>query len=191
MNDRSAIWFPLGLMVLLATLSLWLDRAVQPAPAKRDGSTRHDPDYTVENFNATRMGLDGAPRYVLAAAKMVHYPDDDSTELERPHFTRVEKQLAPLHILANTGLMSSDGKDVYFRGNVQVIREAFGDASRLTINTEYLHIIPDKDLAKTDKFVAIKDDNIDMTAVGLELDSKARIIRLFSRVNAHYEQTKR
>lgn len=191
MNDRSAIWFPLGLMILLASLSLWLDRAVQPPSPKNDGSTRHDPDYTVENFNATRMGADGAPRYVLAATRMVHYPDDDSTLLERPHFTRIEKQSPPLHILANSGLLSSNGKDVYFRGNVQVIREAYGASSRLAINTEYLHIIPDKDLAKTDKLVAVKDDNVAMTAVGLELDSKARIIKLFSRVKAHYEKTKR
>jgi lipopolysaccharide export system protein LptC len=191
MKERSALLFPLGLMLLLAALSLWLDRAVQPAAPKRDGSTRHDPDYTVENFNATRLGADGTPRYVLAASRMVHYPDDDSTHLERPHFTRVEKQAAPLHILADSGLVSRDGKDIYFRGNVEVIREAYGAASRMTVNTEYLHVIPDKDVARTDKPVTIRNDRSHMTAVGLELDTRARIIKLFSRVKAHYEKAKR
>ena len=191
MKERSALLFPLGLMLLLAALSLWLDQAVQPAAPKRDGSTRHDPDYTVENFNATRLGADGAPRYALAASKMVHYPDDDSTHLERPHFTRVEKQAAPLHIVANSGLVSSDGKDIHFRGNVQVTREAYGTASRMTVNTEYLHVIPDKDIARTDKFVTIRNDGSHVTAVGFELDNKARIIKFFSQVKAHYEKINR
>ena len=89
MKDRVALWFPLGIMALLAALSYWLDRSVQPTTPKRDGSTRHDPDYTVESFSATRLSPDGTPQYVLAAAKMAHYPDDDSTHLERPHFTQL------------------------------------------------------------------------------------------------------
>ena len=83
MRDRLGLLFPAVLLVMLAMLSFWLDRTVQPPPPKNDGSSRHDPDYTVENFTATRMGKDGLPRHTLTATRMVHYPDDDSTHLDR------------------------------------------------------------------------------------------------------------
>jgi lipopolysaccharide export system protein LptC len=191
MKDRVALWFPLGIMALLAALSYWLDRSVQPSTPKRDGSTRHDPDYIVESFNATRLAPDGTPRYVLAAAKMTHYPDDDSTHLERPHFTQLEKTQAPLHIMANSGRVSSNGKHVHFDGNVQIIREAYGNYSRFSLNTEYLHLIPDQEVATTDKLVTIHEANTIVTAVGLKLDGKHRVLKLTSRVNAHYEKPKK
>jgi lipopolysaccharide export system protein LptC len=191
MKDRVALWFPLGIMALLAALSYWLDRSVQPSTPKRDGSTRHDPDYIVESFNATRLNSMGTPRHILAAAKMTHYPDNDSTLLERPHFTQLEKGHSPLHIMANSGQVSSNGKDLYFTGNVQVIREAYGNHSQFSLNTESLHVIPDQDLATTNKPVTIRESNTIVTAVGLKLDSRHRILKLTSRVNARYEKPKK
>lgn len=187
---RLEIWFPVGLMLLLAALTYWLNQSVQSAPPKRDGSTRHDPDYSVENFKTTRMGTDGTPQHILAAGKMTHYPDDDSTQLERPHFTRYAKGNAPLHILAGRGSISAEGEHVYFHDKVQVVRDAYADSSRLTLDTEYLHIVPDQDQARTDKAVTIRDANTIVTAVGLELNSKTRVMKLLSRVKGHYEQNR-
>jgi len=70
MSDRLTLWFPLGIMVLLALLTFWLERTVQGPLFKRDGSARHDPDYWVENFVARRLGKDGLPLHMLAAIKL-------------------------------------------------------------------------------------------------------------------------
>ena len=82
--DRLTAAFPLLLVAALAALTFWLERLVQPTTAPRDGTTRHDPDYIVENFVAVRMGPDGLRMHQLEASRMVHYPDDDSTHLEAP-----------------------------------------------------------------------------------------------------------
>lgn len=190
MNSRFTPWFPLGILFLLATLTFWLERTVQPPPPKRDGSGRHDADYSVENFSATRMGQDGTPRYILAASKMVHYPDDDTTHLEQPHFTQLDKDKPALHILAQQGLISSDGEHAYFSGEVQVVREASGSAGRLTMSTPFLHVIPDQNTATTGKTVTIRDPHTVITAVGLELNSKTRILKLLSRVKGTYDNPK-
>lgn len=189
MKDRFAAWFPLGLLFLLAALTFWLDRTVQAPQAKRDGSSRHDMDYSVENFAMTRMGKDGTPQHTLAATKMVHYPDDDSTHLTRPHYTRLDREKPPLHILAQRGLVSSNGEHVYFTGGVQVVNEAGIGKDPVTITTEFLHVVPDKDLAVTDKAVTIKTPTVVMNAVGLELNNKTRTMKLLSRVKGHYEKT--
>ena len=190
MRDRFTLWFPAGLLLLLAMLTFWLDRTVQPPQPKTDGSSRHDPDYTVEDFTATRMGKDGRPQHTLTATKMVHYPDDDTTHLDGPHFTRFEQGKPPLHIQSLKGLLSKDGEQAYFTGNVLVTREAFSNKSALTLTTSYLHVIPDKDLALTDKPVTIRDAHINVDAVGLELNNKTHVIKLFSRVKGRYEKAK-
>lgn len=191
MRDRLAIWFPAGLLVLLAMLSFWLDRTVQPPQPKNDGSSRHDPDYTVENFTTTRMGMDGLPRHTLTAAKMVHYPDDDSTHLDMPHFTRFESGMAPMHIQSAKGLLSKEGEHAYFTGKVVVTRDAFGDKSASTLTTSFLHVIPDKDLALTDKPVNIRNAHTNVDAVGLELNNKTHVMKLFSHVKGRYENPNR
>jgi lipopolysaccharide export system protein LptC len=191
MNAKLSAWFPLGLLIILAALTYWLDHAVQPPPAKRDGSTRHDPDYIVGHFIATRLGPDGNPLHLLRAAKMEHYPDDDTTHLTQPHFTRLDKAKPPLHIRSETGLVSKDGETATFTGKVQVLREALRDKSALTLNTEHLVVIPDKDHAYTDRAVTIQDANTIVTAVGLQLDNKNRTARLLSRVKGRYEKSKK
>lgn len=191
MRDRLGLLFPAVLLVMLAMLSFWLDRTVQPPPPKNDGSSRHDPDYTVENFTATRMGKDGLPRHTLTATKMVHYPDDDSTHLDRPHFTRFNSGMAPIHIQSVKGLLSKDGEHAHFTGNVVVTRDAFDGKSAMILTTSYLHIIPDKDLAQTDKPVNIRDAHTNVDAIGLELNNNTHVMKLFSRVKGRYENPNR
>lgn len=183
------LWFLAG-MVLLAMMSFWLNQKVQPPQPKNDGSSRHDPDYTVEKFTATRLGSNGLPQHTLVAAKMLHYPDDDTTHLDQPHFTRLTQGKPSIHIQSGNGLVSKDGEHAYFTGNVKVTREAYRNKSALTLTTSYLHVIPDKDLALTDKFVTIRDAHINVTGVGLELNNKTHVIKLLSRVKGRYEKPK-
>ncbi|MDF3011324.1 MAG: hypothetical protein K0S03_2120, partial [Burkholderiales bacterium] len=75
--------FPLALMTSLALLTFWLERTVHEDPAAPQ-LRRHDPDYVVSNFTTTTYNRDGAAESVLSAEKMLHFPDDDSTELFSP-----------------------------------------------------------------------------------------------------------
>lgn len=191
MTRNLAAWAVLGLLGLFAALTFWLNQTVQPPPPKTDGSTRHDPDTIVENFSALRLDPAGQPHDALAAVKMTHYPDDDTTLLERPHFTRFNAKTAPLHALAQRGTLSKDGEEAHLHDNVTVIREAYGNRSELVLRTSYLHVIPKKDLATTDKPVTIDDAHTHITAVGLKLDSKANQFKLLSRVKVRYEKKSR
>ncbi len=191
MTRNLAAWAAIVLLGLFAALTFWLAQVVEPPAPKRDGSTRHDPDIIVENFSALSLGEDGQPRYALAAVKMTHHPDDDSTDLERPHFTRFNATAAPLHALSQRGTVSKDGKEISLYDNVQVIREAYGDKSELVLRTSSLHIVPDKELATTDRPVTIDDAHTHITGVGLKLDSKTQLFKILSRVKVRYEKPPR
>ena len=190
MNSRLLIWAPLLMLLLLAALTWWLDSKVQPLAPKRDGSSRHDPDYIVENFTATRMSKEGTPRYILTAKKMVHYPDDDTTHLEYPVFRHLEDGKPEINITANQGLLTSGGEDAYFTGDVKVVRKAWKSDPELKAFTSFLHVIPDQDLAKTDKPVTLTEPHSVVTAVGLELNSETRVLKLLSNVKGHYDKSK-
>ena len=186
MNKNLPALATLVFLVLFAGLTLWLDRVVQPAGPRLDGSTRHEPDYIVENFNAVKLNLSGQPHFTLAAAKMTHFPDDLTTELERPHFIGFNPKGPPFHMYAQRGTITEDGDHAYFHDNVRVVREAYGKDSELTLNTSYLHIIPEESLAETDKPVVIKDAHTHITAVGLKLNKDKHEFKLLSRVKARY-----
>lgn len=186
--ERLTAAFPLLLVAILAGMSFWLERAVQGPPPPRDGSTRHDPDYIVQDFIVTQMGPNGIPVHHLEAKRMLHYPDDDTTHLEFPLLQRYDAGRLALKISATRALASSEGKTVDFHDDVKAVRLATKSHSELTMTTDHLHVIPDDDFAKTDRPVHIVDANTQVTAVGLELDNKAKTLKLLSNVRGTYVQ---
>ena len=188
-GDRLAVIAPLLLVGLLAGLSFWLDRIAQPA-ARGTGASRHDPDYIVDGLTSMRMGTSGTADYTLSAAKMMHYPDDDFTVLTTPKFVSYRSAKAPVTITASQAVVSANGEHVYFQDNVLVTRAADREISELVVRTAFLHVMPDNNLARTDRTVTITDAATTVTAEGLELDSETRVIKLFSRVRGTYDPGK-
>ncbi|MBI1964695.1 MAG: LPS export ABC transporter periplasmic protein LptC [Betaproteobacteria bacterium] len=190
MSERLTAWVPLLLVGLLAALTFWLDRAVQSFARDVTGASRHDPDYIVDNLSAARMGEAGAAKYTLSAAKMVHYPDDDTTLLTTPRFVSHGPAKAPMIITASQAVVSGRGDHVYFQDDVRVTRTAYGDQGELVMRTTFLHVMPDLSIARTDRQVTITDAVTAVTAVGLELNSETRILKLLSSVRGTYDPGK-
>ena len=190
--ERWSTAFPLALLAMLAALTLWLDRIVQPPAAPRDGSARHDPDYIVENFSAVRLGPDGAPQHRIQAKRMLHYPDDDTTHLEAPRYVSFAAKKNPeITVVSETALVSREGGTVDFNNNVRAVRAASGKQSELVLTSDHLRVIPDDHIAITDHAVTIVDANTKLTAVGLELDDKSKTLKLKSRVRGTYVPPKK
>lgn len=189
MRNLPAIWFGLLLLALLTALTFWIERAVQlPAP-KRDGSTRHAPDYTVNNFLSTRTDGFGNPRYDLAGVEMRHYPDTDSTELVRPRYTMYSKQMQTTQIFSDRGTVSANGENVYFMDNVKVVRAETAQKPEMTVLTSYLHVVPDENLAQTDRPVTIlQAPRTVIRAGGMRYRKKEGVLNLLKRVKVHYER---
>lgn len=188
--QRLAEQAPLVLIAILAALTFWLERAVQSSAREPGGASRHDPDYIVENLSAARMSEEGTALYTLSAARMLHYPDDDSTLLTEPRFVSYRSQRAPVTVTAKQAVVSSNGEHVYFQDDVRVVRAAYEEHSELVVRTSFLHVIPDRHLARTDRPVTISDAATTVTAVGLELNSETRVITLLSNVRGTYDPGK-
>ncbi len=183
--SRIRPWFPLLPLLALLAATYWLNQQALPGSAKTENK-RHDPDAIMENFSATTLNDQGVPDFVMVAAKLMHYPDDDSTTVDEPHITLLSPGKPAIQVTAEHGTISSKGDNVFLSDNVKVLREASAQQDQLTLQTEYLHIVPDQDLATTDRAVTIFDGHNIVHAVGMELDSKTRILKLLSQVRSEH-----
>ncbi len=187
MSKNLGAWAMLLFLGSFAALTFWLDRVVQPPSPKLDGSGRHDADFIVDRFIAVQRYPSGAPQYTLAAERMTHYPDDESTHLLEPRLVRFAPGSAPIRLEARRGLLSKDGEEAHLHEDVRLTREAHGNASTLTLQTSYLRVRPKEGLASTDQPVLIRDARTQINAVGLEWDGNKQILKLKSRVKVRYE----
>ena len=187
MTERFGGWFPLFLLAVLAALTFWLDRIVQPPPGTRPAAASGEPDYIVDGLSAARMDQDGRVKHTLRAQKMTHYPEEDMTVLAEPKFVTYAEGRSPVTVTSRQARMSGNGENVFFEDQVRVVRAPFGARSELVLETSYLHVIPDANVAKTDRPVTIRAAGAVVTASGLELNSETRVLRLQGRVKGIFE----
>lgn len=189
LGSRSAIGFPLALLLLLALLTFWINKTVQPAAPKIDGSSRHDPDYIMNNFVTTQTDIKGDLRYKLAAVEMRHFPDDDTTHLQRPRYTQFTVGKAYTQVEGLRGYVSGDGEEVQLVDNVKVTRQAFEGKGEMTVETDYLNIRPNEELVTTESPVVIRQaPKTVIYATGMVYEKKLRTVTLLHKVRAHYER---
>ena len=181
--------FPLVLIILLAVFTFWLDKAVRQPSAKQDIHPRHGPDYVIENFSALSVNHSKGLHQTLSAKKMLHYLDNDTTYLEQPRLINVKAGIPDMRIRADRANLTSNNNDVYLHGNVKVLRHDNGEGET-TMVTSFLHIVPDDNIAKTDKPVTITEANTIINAVGMEFDDNTQIIRLLSEVKLVHDKVR-
>jgi len=186
-KDRLFAWSPAILLLLLAVLTWWLDARVRSPHNLGGATTRGAPDFYIEGFKAVRMNPDGTRRYELTGKRLVHYEAESNSILSSPSLLYHDYERAPLTVSADTAEIESGGENVYFRGDVRIERPAFDLNPQLGVATSYLHVIPDREIARTDQAVTMAEGNSTVRSVGLEFDNKARRVKLLSRVHAHYE----
>lgn len=177
MTSRYGNWFPLVLLGVLAALTFWLDRLVQP-PQQAPGVPRGEPDYIVDGLSAVRMDREGRVKHTLLAQKMTHYPDSDTTVLVEPKFVSHSDASVPVTVTSREARVSGNGEDVYFQKDVRVVRASSSSRGELVLETDYLHVIPDANVAKTDRPVTLRDASGVVQASGLELNSETRVLNL-------------
>lgn len=183
MTGRLFSGFPLLLATVLAALLFWLNQSARaPSSIQDEGSRRAAPDYMIENFSAIRVDRDGITRHLLSAKRMLHYPDDDTTDLEYPRFINTEPDKPTMQVDADQAKMTANGEDIYLTGNVRILRSAGKGRGETTMTTHFLHLLPDDGIAKTDRPVVITEANAVIKAVGMEISNRTQVTRLLSQV---------
>lgn len=172
LTGRFSALAPIGFMLLLAAVSFWLERTVQSG-ATQNTLARHDPDFWTENFNVKSFGKDGVLQNTLTARHMVHYPDNDTTEVTALRI-RYHRQ-PPVEISAERGLIGPDGDEILLKDEVRVTRGATDSQLPLQILTRELAIHSELEQARSHGAVTIVQGASKIFGSGIEIDNKTGI----------------
>lgn len=181
---------PLLILILLAGLTIWLDRTTRVDERPASGKARHDPDVIVDHFTVRRFDETGQVQNTVSGTQLRHYPDDDSTEVDAPRIT-YQGRIAPTLVTADNGLLTKDGKEAILRDNVKLVREAATGSPEMTLTTSLLTVYPDDEIARTDKPVRLTHGKSVATGVGMYTDRVRQTYVLESRVKATIERSRR
>jgi lipopolysaccharide export system protein LptC len=182
--------FPLALMLSLAGLTFWLDHQVSVEQGTHPSLRRHDPDYLVDNFTTTTYNREGKVETVLSAAKMQHYPDDDSTELTAPRVLQARPAQPRYTARADRGRVSREGDEIFLYDNVVLVREADATRPEARMSTSFLHILRDRNLVRTDREVLFEEPGRSLKGRGMEYFNATRELVLHADVQGSFESSK-
>jgi len=188
--NRASHVFPALLLAALAGLTFWLDRSLRLEQGITEAE-RNDPDLIVEGIVARRFDAEGRIKHTLHASRMTHFPRAETTLLEAPRFVSDASGPAPVTIISRTARVTRNGDEIHFDDNVRVSRAPYADRSELVMETDYLQVLPDAHIARTDRKVTITDAHTVATAIGLELNSERRTARFLSQFRGTYHDPKR
>ena len=184
MSKKIWLYFILTVLVLLSWLAA--DR-MAPKPNKIQTTAGHRPDSFSKQFTKITMTEEGKPKNKLIADAMVHYKDDDTTELEKPVFTYFNEESPPWVVHSDSGLIGAEGETIFLSEKVLITRDAAPGKEPVTINTENLTIKPSIDFAETDKFAELISNRDRVSGIGLSLYfGENKRIRLHSHVKGIY-----
>lgn len=187
MNRWGSAIFPLSLMLCLAGLTFWLRYATELPETRHDGKSRHDPDYIVSDGTLRRIDQAGRLQSTLNAATIQHYPDDDSTEMSKPHLVYYYPTRPSVTIVAEQGRSNKGGQQVDLYGDVRITRAATAKDPALNGHTEQLTVLPDDDKAYTKEPILITQGNSWVKGVGLQADTRAQTYVIESKAVASLE----
>jgi lipopolysaccharide export system protein LptC len=183
--------FPLLLMLSLAALTFWLERTVREEEGAHPSLRRHDPDYIVDNLKHTKFNALGAVESTLAAVKMLHYPDDDSTDLIAPRLVQTKTDEPRVTVTADRGSVSEDGEEIFLYDNVLLVRDGGADRGETRMRTSFLHVARGRSVVSTDREVVITEDDRVLSGRGMEYHNNSQEMFLRENVRGRYEPKKR
>jgi lipopolysaccharide export system protein LptC len=181
--------FPL---IVLALGSFWLSEVLRrTADDVIPNPERREPDFYVEKFSYIKMAKTGAARYHFTGEKLTHNPQDDSYDIVQPVVTNMGDAESPITMRAKRGRVNSDNSQVHLYDNVRLDRPATADSDAIHVRSEYLLVLPDDDVMKTDKPVEITMGQSKLTGTGMLANNAVRELKLTSNVHGTYQPPQR
>ncbi|MCL1886968.1 MAG: LPS export ABC transporter periplasmic protein LptC [Betaproteobacteria bacterium] len=195
MKARTARRFRLtvifAIAVILVAGSAWLNMVLKrSAVNETSGLPRTDPDYYIDNFRYFKLKLTGKADYELTGKKMTHYPDNDSYLINFPVMESLDERQRLQVTYSDWAYIEDENSKIHMHENVAVLRPPTKDTEAFRMTTEYLLVLPDEDIMRTDREVIAYQGAATMTAVGMESNNATRELFLLSRAKVVYPPVK-
>ncbi len=181
------------LVLIVVVAASWFLLHWQQERERREALSReHTPDYYLEGFNTTEMGLDGLPKRRLKAARLEHYADDNTLELVAPELELSNPPEMPWRVVAEHAWVSADRNTVWLRGKVTAWRDFAEGGRELEVVTEQVKVLVDKQQAETDQHAILRRyPGSVMEGVGMRANLIEQRLQLFKQVKGRHERKRK
>ncbi|HKR41616.1 LPS export ABC transporter periplasmic protein LptC [Paraburkholderia sp. EG287A] len=175
---------PLVCVAALAGFTWWLLQAVQPR--EKEAAPRpltHTPDYFADDFSVSELDQSGATQYRLTATHMVHYEDDENSDLTNPAVRAFQPGKPIVTATGLRGTVNADASIVNLYDNARILRAAGAGDPEMQADSEHFKVLVNDDVILTEKPVKLRRGQSVMTATsGMNYNNVSRVIQLFGNV---------
>ncbi|WP_233879684.1 LPS export ABC transporter periplasmic protein LptC [Paraburkholderia flagellata] len=175
---------PLVCVAALAGFTWWLLQAVQPR--EKEAAPRpltHTPDYFADDFSVSELDQSGATQYRLTATHMVHYEDDENSDLTNPAVRAFQPGKPIVTATGKRGTVNADASIVNLYDNARILRAAGAGDPDMQADSEHFRVLVNDDVILTEKPVKLRRGQSVMTATsGMNYNNVSRVIQLFGNV---------
>lgn len=161
---------PIIALVVLASLTIWLERITRPDEVA-EVIQRTDPDFIGHDIRLVSFDAQGLPRYELLAERVTHYPVSDISDYVEPRLRYTLEEGGELNIRSKQGETYDGGESILLTGDVVIHRSPTKAAAELQVDAETLLYWPDTQQAASDDPVRIRRANSIAHGDGLRADN--------------------
>ncbi|USE38228.1 LPS export ABC transporter periplasmic protein LptC [Endozoicomonas sp. SCSIO W0465] len=182
-----------AILTLMLVVGYWAyDGSIVTVSASRSEIIRQDADYFLVDARIKEYDVYGKLQYQLESESISHYPHNDNTLLQYPILTNFSDNGQLTVSRSENGKLLSGGKDIELWDNVVVVQSSpsvqqQAYEQKLTMETDFLTISPDEEIADTNRPVLITSDTGETRALGMTAWYQQGKIQLKSRVRGVYE----
>jgi len=177
----------LGIGIVLAAGSFWLLEISNRSSGNTTvQSQRTDPDYFVDNFSYAKLDALGRLEYVIDGLKMTHYPVDKRSEIDKPVIRHFAPNQPPTTLRAERATVNGDRTEVRMIDKVILERAQVRGEEALTVTSEYMLVLPEKDIVTSDRRVDIRTGSAHLSGTGMVANNATRQLTLESSVTGIY-----
>ena len=185
----SRYWLLVPLLLLVLVARNWVEETPTNAAAESTIDMQvTESDYYLENFVTQKYGADGALEYEVSGNTLLHYPEDNRSEIIKPDIT-LHRPPFTWKVVSEKGLLIENPESFTLQGDVRVERTAQNQAP-VQILTKDLSIDTQGNLLSTTSKVTIDAQTWQLEANGLQSSIDSGKFNLLSNVKGHYEVAK-
>lgn len=186
-HQRRPALLLLAFGVVLAAGSFWLlEVSNRPSENTTAQSQRTEPDYFAENFTYSKLDARGRVEYVIQGRKLTHYPVDKNSVIEKPVVRNFSPNRPPTTLHAERATVNRDRTEVRLMNNVVLERAQVRGDQALTVTSEYMLVLPEKDIVTTDRRVDIRSGGMQLSGTGMVANNATRQFTLENSVSGIY-----
>lgn len=146
-----------------------------------------NPDYIATGISSLQTDEQGVVTRRMEAGKLKHYTlPADHAEIDAPRITLVETHQPNWLVTSDQGESIENNSHLLLEKNVVAKRLANTPRDTMQLNTELLHVYPDKEAASTPEAFTMTSSQGQATAKGMDASMKTGIINLHSEVKGVY-----